>query len=399
MCEPDKTTIKTAYRIILLLGIVALCGDIIYEGARSISGPYLFSLGASAVLVGTITGVGEFLGYAVRILSGKFVDSTRRYWLFAIGGYALLIAIPLLAFTGSWEFAALLFIIERIGKGIRSPAKDTILSNATKPVGRGMGFGIHELLDQVGAVAGPLILAFALAGSGEYKQGFLLMFIPFVILMIFAFIAWRLLPDPMGFETAHADRRDEGAGMNRDFALFSLFTLLCTAGFISFPLIAFHALKEGLLVAFEIPLLYALAMLVDAVIAPVVGKLYDKKGIILLLPIPVIGIILPFLGFGFGREWILLAAILFGVSMGIQETVLRAVVADRIHISKRGTAYGIFNTIYGAGFFIGGVLIGWMYENMQALAPVVPALLSLLACFVFFILKRTVFGDHETREC
>ncbi len=387
---PDRTAHHTAYRIIIILGIVALCGDIIYEGARSISGPYLLTLGASAVLVGTITGAGEFLGYAVRLISGKVADSTRQYWTLTALGYGMLIAIPLLAFTGSWEMAALLFILERIGKGIRSPPKDTILSHATAPIGRGMGFGIHELLDQIGAVAGPVILAVVLAGTGDYKEGFLLLFIPFIILIGLVLVAWRLLPDPVSFETDHAGPRQDTTGIGREFIMFSVFTLLCTAGFLSFPLIAFHALQTGLLVAFEIPLLYAGAMLVDAAVAPLAGRLYDTKGIILLLPIPLIGIILPFLGFGMSRELIFLSAILFGISMGIQETVLRAAIADRIHISKRGTAYGIFNTVYGAGFFIGGILIGWMYENYTAFAPIVPAVVSFAACVFFGLVWKEI---------
>ncbi|HOW05979.1 MFS transporter [Methanospirillum hungatei] len=389
----DRTAHHIAYRIIIILGIVALLGDIIYEGARSISGPYLLTLGASAVLVGTITGAGEFLGYAVRLISGRVADSTRMYWVLTALGYGMLITVPLLAFTGSWEMAAVLFILERIGKGIRSPPKDTILSHATAPIGRGMGFGIHELLDQIGAVAGPVILAVALAGTGTYKEGFLLLFIPFIILIGLVLVAWRLLPDPVSFEKGHIALYSEATGIGREFIMFSVFTLLCTAGFLSFPLISFHALQTGLMVAYEIPLLYAGAMLVDAAIAPIAGRLYDTKGIILLLPIPLIGIILPFLGFGMGRELIFLSAILFGISMGIQETVLRAAIADRIHISKRGTAYGIFNTIYGAGFFIGGILVGWMYENYTAFAPAVPAMVSLAACIVFIRVWRS--SDHQ----
>lgn len=385
----DRTAHHIAYRIIIILGIVALLGDIIYEGARSISGPYLLTLGASAVLVGTITGAGEFLGYAVRLISGRVADSTRMYWALTALGYGMLITVPLLAFTGSWEMAAVLFILERIGKGIRSPPKDTILSHATAPIGRGMGFGIHELLDQIGAVAGPVILAVALAGTGTYKEGFLLLFIPFIILIGLVLVAWRLLPDPVSFEKGHIALYSEATGIGREFIMFSVFTLLCTAGFLSFPLISFHALQTGLMVAYEIPLLYAGAMLVDAAIAPIAGRLYDTKGIILLLPIPLIGIILPFMGFGMSRELIFLSAILFGISMGIQETVLRAAIADRIHISKRGTAYGIFNTIYGAGFFIGGILVGWMYENYTAYAPVVPAVVSLAACIVFIRVWRS----------
>lgn len=389
----DRTAHHIAYRIIIILGIVALLGDIIYEGARSISGPYLLTLGASAVLVGTITGAGEFLGYAVRLISGRVADSTRMYWVLTALGYGMLITVPLLAFTGSWEMAAVLFILERIGKGIRSPPKDTILSHATAPIGRGMGFGIHELLDQIGAVAGPVILAVALAGTGTYKEGFLLLFIPFIILIGLVLVAWRLLPDPVSFEKGHIALYSEATGIGREFIMFSVFTLLCTAGFLSFPLISFHALQTGLMVAYEIPLLYAGAMLVDAAIAPIAGRLYDTKGIILLLPIPLIGIILPFMGFGMSRELIFLSAILFGISMGIQETVLRAAIADRIHISKRGTAYGIFNTIYGAGFFIGGILVGWMYENYTAYAPVVPAVVSLAACIVFIRVWRS--SDHQ----
>lgn len=392
--HPEKSHLSTGYRVIFLLGIVALCGDIIYEGARSISGPYLLTLGASAVLVGTITGAGEFLGYAVRLISGRIADSTHQYWLLTVGGYGMLIAIPLLAFSGSWEIAALLFILERIGKGIRSPPKDTILSHATAPVGRGIGFGIHELLDQIGAVLGPVVLAVALAGSGAYEQGFLLLFIPFFILILLVIITWRLFPDPVGYEVGHTPHHKSEQGITREFTLFSIFTLLCTAGFLSFPLISFHALQNGIVSAFEIPLLYALAMFTDAVVAPIAGKLYDKKGIILLLPIPLIGVLLPFLGFGITGISILGAAILFGISMGIQETVLRAVVADRIHVSKRGTAYGIFNAVYGAGFFIGGVLVGWLYEQTQFLATITPAILSLLACGLFYMLYKSVFNVH-----
>nr|WP_319540622.1 MFS transporter [uncultured Methanospirillum sp.] len=384
---------RDAYRIIFLLGIVALCGDIIYEGARSISGPYLLSLGTSAVLVGTITGAGEFLGYAVRIVSGKIADLSHYYWALTIGGYFMLIAIPLLAFTGSWETAAILFILERIGKGIRSPAKDAILGAATTPIGRGTGFGIHELLDQIGAVLGPIVLAAALVDTGRYQLGFTLLFIPFIMLLILAVLAYKLMPDPLGFEMKQSGSHGLSTTQSYEFILFTGFTLLCTIGFLSFPLISFHALKLHLVSDFEIPLLYALAMLVDAAIAPISGKLYDRKGIIVLLAIPVIGILIPFFGFGMSRELIICSAILFGLSMGIQETVLRAVVADQIHISKRGTAYGIFNVVYGLGFLIGGIVVGWVYELGPGYAALVPAIFSLLAVGTFFLIYSKLCGS------
>ena len=143
---------------IILLGIVSLLGDITYQGARSVIGPYLATLGASYSVVGLVAGIGEFIGYALRIASGYLVDRTNAYWILTFIGYGLLLSIPLLAFSGYWQLAALFIILERIGKALRSPARDTMLSYASKRVGRGWGFAVHEALDQVGAPS--LVLSF-----------------------------------------------------------------------------------------------------------------------------------------------------------------------------------------------------------------------------------------------
>ena len=189
-----------AFRLIILMGIVSLFGDIVYEGARSVAGPYLLFLGASAFTVAFIAGFGEFIGYAARLVSGYFADRTRSYWTFAITGYLMIGPVPLLVFTGSWEAAAILILLERLGKGIRSPAKDTILSHASRHVGRGLGFGIHEAIDQIGAVLGPLIFAASIAASGGYKDGFTLLAVPFVLLVAAIILAYRSVPDPVSLE-------------------------------------------------------------------------------------------------------------------------------------------------------------------------------------------------------
>jgi hypothetical protein len=193
---------RAAYLIILLFGLVSLFGDIIYEGARSVTGPYLFALGGSALVVGIVAGLGEFLGYALRLVSGRLADATRRYWTFTFLGYGMLIAVPLLALAGSWEVAALLFILERIGKGIRAPAKDAILSNVTAGIGRGWGFGIHEALDQIGAVIGPVILSTAFFLRGDYRVGFALLLIPFAMMMLALTLTRSRAPAPAAIETA-----------------------------------------------------------------------------------------------------------------------------------------------------------------------------------------------------
>ena len=171
-----------AMKFIILMGVVSLLADMTYEGSRSITGPYLVILGASAVTVGFVAGFGELAGYVLRFFSGHLTDRTRSYWTITISGYLInLIAVPLLALAGSWEVAAALIIIERVGKGIRVPSRDVMLSHACSQVGQGWGFGLHEALDQIGAILGPLIVAAVLFFHGSYQIGFAFLLLPAIL--------------------------------------------------------------------------------------------------------------------------------------------------------------------------------------------------------------------------
>jgi MFS-type transporter involved in bile tolerance (Atg22 family) len=168
-----------ALKFVILLGVVSLFADMTYEGARSAVGPFLGMLGASALVVGLVSGGGELVGYTLRLWSGRLADRTRQYWVITFVGYAVnLLAVPLLAFAGNWQMAALLVVLERAGKALRTPARDAMLSYATKSTGRGWGFGLHEALDQIGATVGPLVLTVVIAQSGDYRRGFLTLIIP-----------------------------------------------------------------------------------------------------------------------------------------------------------------------------------------------------------------------------
>ena len=352
-----------ALQVILLLGIVSLFGDIIYEGGRSVAGPYLLYLGASAFTVAFVSGFGEFIGYAGRIVSGFFADRTRSYWAFAFTGYLMIGAIPLLVFAEAWEAAALLLLIERLGKGIRSPAKDTILSYATHTVGRGWGFGIHEAIDQIGAVAGPLIFAVSIAVYGGYTPGFALLAIPFVLLIAALVLAYRKVPDPESFEKSSPGAVPDGPEhIPRLLLPYGTFTALTMAGFAVFPLIAFHYSAASIVPEAQIPVFYAIAMAADALFAPLIGRLYDREGLGVLLAIPLANILVALLAFSTGYYIALAGAVLWGLSMGGQETILRAALADLTSVKKRGTVYGIFNTVYGGAWFGGSLVLGWLYE-------------------------------------
>jgi predicted MFS family arabinose efflux permease len=358
-----------AFRLILLMGVVSLLGDIIYEGGRSVAGPYLLFLGASAFTVAFIAGFGEFIGYAARLVSGYFADQTRSYWIFAIIGYLMIGAIPLLVFAGSWEIAAILILVERLGKGIRSPPKDTILSHASRHVGRGLGFGIHEAIDQIGAVLGPLIFAASIAISGGYKEGFALLAIPFVLLVAALALAYRSVPDPVSLEESKEKQGTEKSDLlSRIMLPYGTFTILTMAGFAVFPLIAYHLSAASVVPEAQIPVFYALAMAADAFFALAIGRFYDQKGIGVLVLVPLVNIPIALLAFSGSYSFALASVVLWGFSMGAQETILRAALADLTSISKRGTAYGIFNTLYGGAWFAGSLVLGWLYElNLLAL--------------------------------
>lgn len=384
---------KLALQFILLFGVVSALGDITYEGARSIYGPYLGFLGASAATIGLVTGIGEFLGYFLRLVSGYFIDQTGQYWLIAILGYSMLISVPMLAIAGNWQVAVIFIMLERIGKAIRSPAKDALLSYATKRIGTGLGFGIHEALDQVGAVIGPLLFAAGLAINGSYTTGFHIMWIP-AILTVAVVVATRLkVPNPAMLEDDVIHKPAEQPAdkkLSKAFWIYALFTFFSVLGFASFQLISYHWQAKGVVAEATIPTLYAVAMAVDAVVALIIGRAYDKKGMLSLIAIPVLTVFIPFLGFSNNYMLAVAAAVLWGAVMSIHETIMRAAIADMTPISNRGFAYGIFNTLYGTAWFAGSAALGLLYDmSINYIFSFVVAI-EIIAIFVFSLFKRNL---------
>jgi len=398
---------KKAFNLIILFGLVSLFGDIIYEGARSVNGPYLKTLGANAALVGLIAGLGEFLGYGIRFISGYFSDKTRAYWVFTFFGYAMLCSVPLMALAGVWQLAALFIVMERLGKAVRSPARDTIVSQAVKQVGTGFGFALIEVLDQVGAVVGPLIFSGLLFLSqvklktvNDYQFGYSFYWLPFFLLLICVYVAYRKVPNPAELEGLPAAPKPDK--LSKVFWTYNLFTFLSTAGYVNFILMGYHFKAKGLLTDPQIPFFYAIAMAVDAVAALIIGKTYDvfkekKKnelaGLYVLIFIPVASIFIPFLAFSLNYGMIVVSVILWGAVMGAHETIMRSAIADITPLKKRGTGYGIFNVSYGVAVFIGTALFGLLYDHSIFAASLCAAGFQAAAIAVFFILKSQAIKE------
>lgn len=370
-----RRTGLSPWRFVVAFGTVSLLMDVVYEGARSITGPLLAGLGASAAVVGVVTGAGEAAALGLRLVSGPLADRTRRFWGLTIGGYALTAAsVPLLGLTGVLWVACALVVAERVGKAVRSPAKDTLLSHATAVTGRGRGFAVHEAMDQVGALIGPLTVAAVLAASGGYGPALGVLALPGIAAL--AVLVWlrARVPDPAAYETGTEPRHTlERTRLPRAFWVYAAFTAMTMAGFATFGVLAFHLVERHLVPAALVPVLYAAAMAADALAALATGWLYDRVGPRALVSLPVLAAAVPLLAFT-GTVWpAVLGALLWGAAVGVQESTLRAVVADLVPGPRRATAYGVFAGVLGAATFGGGALTGALYGRS------IPALIVTVA--------------------
>lgn len=302
-------------------------------------------------------------------------------------GYAVnLLAVPLLALVGKWEIAALLIIAERLGKAIRAPARDAMLSHATHQIGRGWGFGLHEALDQVGALLGPLTVTGVLYFKGGYQMSFGILLVPALLALSVLIVARLTYPRPRDFEPISV--KLESKGFPKIFWLYLLAVGLIAAGYVDFPLIAYHFKKASVASDAWIPLFYAVAMGVDALAALVFGRWFDRMGIPVLITAAVISSFFAPLVFWGGFHLALLGMVLWGVGMGAQESILRAAIAGMVPADRRGTAYGIFNTGYGLFWFLGSALMGVLYDISIPALIVFSVFIQLGSVPLFFLLTK-----------
>ena len=389
---------------IVLFGIVSLFSDMTHEGASSIRGAYLALLGASAGTIGFISGLGELIGYSMRYVFGKLTDRSKCYWPMTIAGYVLdIIAVPALALVGEhgWVAACALLVVQRMGKAIKKPAKDTIMSFAASQEGVGKSFGIQEVLDQIGAFLGPvllyLVLLFRQDGSAfdAYARCFAFLAIPGAVTLVLLLITRSKFPNPEHFEPE--PKEYVPFKMKKEFLLYIAGISLFAFGFIDYSIIIMHvsrvyahlgsALAETteLVNSGTLPLLYAGAMLVDAVAALVFGLLYDKNGVRALVWSTLLSAPFAIFIFAFNSvPMLLLGVALWGVGMGAQESILKAAVTSMVPKTSRATGYGVFECAFGAFWFLGSWLLGVLYD-VSIPAMIVVSVLAQLAAIPFYI--------------
>ena len=382
---------KRAFIFLLFLGFISLLSDFTHEGARSIYGNYLGIIGVSAFLVAFISGLGEFLGQGLRIVTGYIADKTKKYWFMMILGYAVnLLVIPLLGLVdGSmWQIALVLIVLERIGKAIRAPAKSALTSFTAPHLGAGKAFAIQEALDQVGAFLGPLLVFMILGTSdadplSKYQLSFGVLGIFAVLTLVLLVIAKTKYPNPDQFELSTGSSK---ITKNPIFIFYLVAICFIALGFIDYPVIALHLETTNTIDVIYIPLLYSVAMGVDALSALGFGQLYDKIGVkSLIIAILIAMLFAPFIFLSNSVVMQIIGVVLWGVGMGAQESILKSAIALIVKKEKRATAYGIFNSVFGFAWFVGSIIVGLLYEKSLLAVVIFSVSMEFLGAILLFV--------------
>jgi len=379
---------RSALHFVFIIGIANLLADFTYEGARGIIGPFLGSLGASAAIVGLVAGVGELMGYGLRSVSGYFADKSHRHWAFAFLGYTInMLAVPALALTGQWPLAASLVVSERIGRGIRKPTVEAMLSYAGRSIGAGWVFGLNEALDQAGATIGPLLMALILYFNGGYRTGFATLLISAFLCLGTLVLARLLHPRPHELEKG-AGHTLTTPNLTQAYWIYLAAGVLLAAGFADFALIGFHFQKANVVRGNVIPVFYAVAMAASALASIPLGRLFDRLGPnVSLFAFLISAAAAPFVFLGISG-FALIGMIFWGVGMSAQGSLFQAMLTGVIPPHKRSTAFGLFDTGYGVAWFLGSAAMGLLYETSILAVVLFSVILQLAAIPVLFIANK-----------
>jgi MFS family permease len=372
-------------RNVTALGVVSFFTDFSTEMVLGVLPFFIVStLGASRALLGAIEGSAELTSYAFRMVSGSLSDKVGKRKAFIIAGYGLsTITKPFFAVSSSWLDAFVVRFVDRMGKGIRTAPRDALIADSVSESRVGRAFGIHRTIDQLGAIVGP-IAAFGLLQIVDIRGIFLLSLIPGAIaVLILVLFVKEVVVKPNASATrmsifSNINRVIRG---NRPFVLLLVIAGIFGIGAFNFPFILLRASDLGISESF-IPLIYATLNVAHTAIGIPSGILADKVGkekvLIIGYSVFAISTLLMLLLSGNTLYAYILAAI-FGLYLGISETVQRAVIPMYVASELRGTAYGLYNVIAGITFFVANVAFGFLWDNLSLTAAVSYSMITAIA--------------------
>jgi MFS family permease len=376
---------SSAFAFVLTMGVVNLFADMTYEGGTGINGQFLASLGASAAMVSILAGLGEFLGYSLRSVAGYVADRTGRYWLITFIGYAInLLAVPAMALAGNWLAAGALILAERIGRALRKPTVEAMLSYSTGKHGKGWVYAVNTAMDETGAMLGPLLMGVAMYRNVSLRSGYLLLLIPSLLALASLTRARLVFPVPSHLE-AGGPPTAQSQGFTRSYWLYMVGGAFFAAGLMSYEFVSFHLSSSGIVTDYWVPIFLALATAASVAASLILGKLYDRSGIAVVIVAVLLTSLFPPLVF-FGSFWPALGGlVLWGIGYATQDTLLKVLIASVLPEGRRNLAFGLFYLGYGGGWALGSVAAGLLYEQSRV-ALVIFAIAMPLASLPFFIL-------------
>jgi MFS family permease len=389
MNKRNFSTFKNpAFQFVLTMGMVNLFADITYEGGAAANGQFLGMLGANAATISIVAGLGEFLGYSVRPLAGYIADKTGKHWTITFIGYVFnLLAVPALALAGSWPFAAALMLTERIGRAIRKPTVQAMLSYTTHELGRGWVYAVNTALDESGATLGPLIVALVLFLNGSYRLAFSCFLASSILALCFLTLARLGYPLPSELEPS-AGRRELKKAFTESYWLYMAAASLFAVGIFSYELVAYHLLKTKMLRAEWIPVFLAGITGLGVGTNLILGKLYDKFGLPVILAAVFLSSGFSCLMFFGGFTGILLAMPLLGIAYATQDTLFAALISGLLPRGQRNFAFGLFYLGYGLGWLSGSTAIGLLYDQSLSALVLVTTIAQLLSLPLFLFAFR-----------
>ncbi|PIS47341.1 MAG: MFS transporter [Elusimicrobia bacterium CG08_land_8_20_14_0_20_51_18] len=384
---------KNLGKNIIFLGVVSGLTDISSEMLYPVIPVFLTSvLNAPMSVVGLIEGIAESTASVLKIAGGWWSDKISKRKPFVVGGYALsALAKPLMALAFSWHFVLLARFIDRVGKGVRTSARDALISSSTGKEHWGKAFGFHRAMDTLGAAVGPLValLLFKLLGDGAYRQIFLIAFIPAVlgVLVLVYFVK----------ESAPVEKKEDKTAveikeLSGDFKIFTALYLIFALGNSSDAFLILRTKSLGFTMGGVI-LVYFGYNIIYAILATPAGYIADRFGKINSLVFGLAVFSLVYLGFAKNESksavWLLFAA--YGFYGAFSEGIYKAIISHLSPSEKRATAMGLFQGLLGFMLFFSSFLAGILWEKYGAPAPFfigsTTAIISAISIFFWSRLK------------
>ncbi len=372
-------------RNVYMLGLVSFFTDCSSEMVFSLLPVYILGLpGGTIASLGLVEGTAEAVSYALRAVSGFFSDKFRKRKPFILLGYAVSnVAKPLFAAVTDVFHVMVIRVVERMGKGVRTAPRDALISASVPPGRWGEAFGLHRALDQMGAIVGPLTATGVMVLLGwTVKDVFWLSLVPGIAALAVILLGVKEIVGDSTREFRFLEGlRDAVQG---DFLRLLVVVAVFSLGAFNFSFILLNARLMGVGDPL-IPIVYAVLNVSHALVALPAGKMSDRIG---RARTPGVGYLVFVASAGLlyvspkAVPYAYLIAAVYGVYMGVVETVQRALIPGYVEEAVLGTAYGVYYLVVGSAFFVSNTVVGSLWQSQGLWASSAYSVALCLAAFL-----------------